>query len=727
MKRLTVSISRLWGAVITQTQVVAAMGTLWALLVVLWLDPEVVNRIRYIQFDQLQRLEPRDSNPAPITVVAVDEKSLHELGQWPWSRATLAELVDTLTAHGASVIGFDMVFSEPDRLALRNILRNQSLSPQLAGQLRALLDNDQRLANALARSPAVTGFILTNSPGTPEGNPRTKVTPAWVGSDPFLYLRSYQHSVQNLAVLEEASLGNGALNFQPSYDGVVRHLPLVYRHQGHLYLPLAIEILRVAQGVGDVTIKSSGASDAERLGVPSGIVQVRVGKTIIPTDSQGRMPLYYTLNPQRTVLSAVDILNGAFDPKAIEGRIVIIGATAVGIFDLRINIRGESIPGVFHHVEAIEQMLHGQFLSRPDWISGAEITITALGGMIVMALSLFGGAIWSALGLLVMLILVGAGTYHAFAAFQIMMDGTNPTLIMAATFLVSVIFAHMRTEQKQKNIQAIFSNYVSPNLAQHLIERPDLIRLGGERRELTMVFTDLTNFTSLSESIRVEKLGPLLNDYFDRMIAVIFKHDGTLDKIVGDALVFMFSAPVTQEDHARRAVACVLELRMVAEAFGREQRARGLEFGETRFGVHTGPVVVGNFGSSDHFEYTALGDGMNIAARLEVLNKQLGTSILISEDTRDALEDEVFSRPVVDVILKGRREALRVYEPSSVAVESWAEYQEFFQALERGDAGIEENIIGLRARWEHDPVIAFHHHRLVEAGESGTLLVMDRK
>lgn len=420
-------------------------------------------------------------------------------------------------------------------------------------------------------------------------------------------------------------------------------------------------------------------------------------------------------------------MNGEVTPDLLSGHIALIGSSAQGLMDLRFNVWG-LFPGVDAHAQALEQALTGTFLVRPSWAKGLEtMVIMVLGlalGVVTLRLSAFSAAsVW----LLTSACVAGA-SWWAFTTQGILLDAATPVIVLAATFIISSVWHHFASEREQAWIKQAFSRYVSPNRVAHLVNNPDELALGGQRKTCSFIFTDLESFTSLMESRDPSEAVALLNMYLDKMIEIIFAHDGTLDRIVGDALAVVFSAPVTQEDHRAKAVRCALALDAFANEYSSKLIAQNIPFGKTRIGVHSGEVIVGNFGGSTMFDYRALGDPVNTSARLEGVNKHLGTRICISEAM---IEDNmpIALRPVGNLMLMGKKKALQVYEPLVSERYERADLNQYMQAYEAmvkeapQAKGLFEKLL---AQWPEDPLVRLHLDRL-NRGQSGDLIQMESK
>jgi adenylate cyclase len=374
-------------------------------------------------------------------------------------------------------------------------------------------------------------------------------------------------------------------------------------------------------------------------------------------------------------------------------------------------------------------MLSGRHLERPPWGGAIEGLIVAVGGLLLAAVALSTGAIVSAAVTAVALAAIALAGWIAFTRYGLLLDPVTPALAFLAPFIIGSVSRHLHIEREQRWMRDAFSRYVSPNRVDYLISHREQLELGGRRQQCSFVFTDLESFTGLMEKIDPGQAVVLLNAYLDRMVAIAFSHGGTLDRIVGDAVAIMFSAPVAQPDHRERALQCALEMHEFATRYSADLAACGTHFGRTRIGVHSGEVIVGNFGGSTMFDYRALGDPVNTAARLESVNKHLGTTVCVSQATLSGCP-EVVARPVGRLVLKGKTEALMVYEPIAAAAMPFsgrdAEYEAAFNLLRECDPRTADALEALARARPADPLVRLHLERL-RRGEQGDTIVLDEK
>ena len=698
--------------------------TLGALAI--WLiDPIAVQRLRLLQFDQFQRWQPRAESPATVHVVDIDEASLKVYGQWPWPRTRLAELVQQLHEAGAAAIALDLLLAEPDRTSPKAMAQLWQ-DRQVSSLLERLPDHDEVLASMLQGHGVVLGNSLSrNNSGVlsaiPLAPPYSIVNSG--SADPVRWLQGFDAAIWPRTVFAAAAAGIGAMNFSADPDGVIRRVPLMLGLGDQVVPTLSAEALRVAQGGRNYLLRSGDA----------GIQDLRIGAIAVPTNAKAEIWLHYPRNPANSDISALRVLRGQLNACALRGQIVLVGSSAAGLLDARFNPMGQLIPGVQIHALALEQMLSGKHLQRPQWASAAEALALLCAALIVGMVALMAPAWWSGLlAVLVMLALLG-GAWYAFVAQGLLLDAVNPALAVLLSFGLASGIHHRRSERQQRWIHQAFSRYVSPNRVAHLMAHPQQLQLSGKRQVCSFVFTDLAGFTGMIEASDPAQVVAQVNDYLSGMLDIVFKYEGTLDRIMGDALVVMFSAPVPQADHCQRAVDCALAMHAFATAYSQQLQARNVHWGRTRIGVHSGEVIVGNFGGQALFDYRALGDPINTAARLESVNKRLGTWVCISQATLDGCGD-VPARAVGRLLLKGKTQALQAYEPlaatDATRCASLTDYQDAMRLLQPGPgqqlAGARMRFEALAARHPHDPLVNLHLQRLRE-GATDDLIVMTEK
>ncbi|HYD31206.1 MAG TPA: adenylate/guanylate cyclase domain-containing protein [Azospirillaceae bacterium] len=639
-----------------------------------WANPTAIRRVQLLVFDTYQRLAPRDYQSVGVRIVDLDDTTLARLGQWPWPRVMVARLVDRLTELGATAVGFDIVFAEPDRTsprAMADLWRRAAgpggLGEGLEGILPTLPDHDEALARAIANAKVVTGFALTDGAG---GLPPGKAGFSHAGDDPRTIVPSaYSGAIANLPSLDAAAAGVGAFNFTPSVDGVIRRVPLFFNAAGRLYPSLAAELLRVAQGARGYVVKATDANNEAAYGGRAGIAALKIGRIEVPTDAEGQLWLHFTKPAADRTVPIWRLFEPDVDLSLIEGHIVLVGTSAAGLLDLRTTPLSPAAPGVEIHAEALEQILAGAALKRPDWAEGAEITF-----IIVLSLALVGllprlGAAWCAgIGALAVTLAVGSSA-AAFIRFGWLIDPLFPTLAALAVYLAASTTGYLRTESERRRVRAAFGHYLAPAMVDRLAERPERLTLGGETREMTFLFCDVRGFTTISEAYKDDPQGltRLINRLLTPLTDAILTRRGTIDKYMGDCIMAFWNAPLDVPGHAE--LACEAALAMfealdrLDEELRREAAASGVPHHPLRIGIglNTGGCVVGNMGSRQRFDYTVLGDAVNLASRLESQSKGYGVGVVIGEATAEQTGHR-FALLELDLIaVKGKTEAVRIH------------------------------------------------------------------
>ncbi len=646
-----------WGS-----RLVALIPWAWLVLIVAvraW-DPVPAQLLRDLAFDTYQRSKPRTqiAGDTLVRIIDIDDESLARHGQWPWPRTLMARIVDRLTDAKAGVIGFDIVFAEPDRLSPGRLIKTWPKTPeteQLLARADALPDNDKLFAAAIARSRVVTGFFLANDGGRA---PAAKAGYGVAGADPLRAVYGARSAVPTLPELEAGAKGNGALNWFPERDQVVRRMPAVIRVGNELYPTLFAELLRVGQGAHSYKLRSAQRGAA--------IEAIQIGRAAVPTDADGRLVVYFA--PRETVRSipAWKIIAGDFDSSDVEGRIAIVGTSAAGLLDIRATPLDPATPGVEVHAQAIEQVASGTYLLRPDFSDSVEhiFVVVLCAGVILMVPRI--GAAWAGLiGFGGAALAVGLA-WMAFVRFGWLIDPVAPALAIGLVFVVATLVVYFRTERERRQVRSAFGRYLAPALVERLAADPSRLRLGGEMRPMTLLFSDIRGFTTISEGFDAEGLTAFMNRYLTPMTDAILAHGGTVDKYMGDAIMAFWNAPLDEPAHAKSACAAALamleRLEELNAGFAAEAAAAGRAHAPIAIGIGLNSAVccVGNMGSQQRFDYSVLGDGVNLASRLEGQTKVYGLATLIGEETRSLAPE--FAALEVDLIrVKGKTAPARVY------------------------------------------------------------------
>jgi adenylate cyclase len=631
--------------------------------------PDLLDRLMLISFDAYQRIAPRAPGDAPIRVIDIDEQSLKEYGQWPWSRSLDAQLTDKLRQAGAAVVAFDIVFAEPDRTSPKQLLaeldRDGNVPDDTSRVLAALPDPDDALATAMKSVPTIAGFILTEHG---EGNSLTpKAGYAFAGDNPLQFVDTLPAAITDLPALQSAAAGNGFLNEHVDWDQIVRRVPLIMRLGDKPVFSLVAETLRVVKGAHTYLARGSGANGEKSFGENTGLTTVKIGPLTIPTDAAGRVWVYYSKPRLERFISASTILSGNFNPAMIKDHIVLIGTSAAGVVnDMQATPVGAGIPGVEIHAQLLEQILDGVFLSRPDWGKGAEILFAMVLGVVLIVVLPRVGAVASAIiGVVAVAVAIGT-SWFAFRDAHLLLDPIYPAIVLVMVYFTSSILGYLRTELRQSQIRSAFSRYMSPHYVDELARHPEKLQLGGEYKNLSVMFCDIRGFTALSEGLDARALTHLMNSFTSPMSDIIADAGGTIDKYIGDCIMAFWNAPLDDPEHARNALRAAQGMRrklielndqMKADAEGSGQPHFELQIG---IGINTGECVVGNFGSEQRFNYSLMGDPVNVASRLEGLCKLYHVDLVMGEDTAALLDNpDLIELDLVAV--KGKSHAVKIF------------------------------------------------------------------
>jgi adenylate cyclase len=638
-------------------------------------NPAILEEIRHAAFDQYQRWYPAPWREAGVRVIDIDDESLELIGQWPWPRTRVAELIERLAEAGVAAVAFDVLFAEPDRTSPAQLAPLWEADNDLTQRLAQLPDHDSVLGLALARAPTVLGFSLT--PQTSGRMPIIKAGFATAGDDPLQFLQPHLRftgAVPNLYQFELAARGQGSFNTGTGLDrdGVIRRVPMAFALQGAEGRPvlvpsLAAEALRVAQGASGYIIRSSGASGQTALGANSGVNAIRIGAVEAPTDRYGRVWLH-DMEPAVARLRRIPawrVLGRQVNPDDLADRIVFVGTSAAGLKDLRASPLDPNGPGVDIHARIAEQMIIGDFLQRPDWIDAVEIFWLLLFGMLIILALMRSTPLTAALLALLGMTAPPAFAGLAFDRLGLLLDPVYPAAVVLLVYLVLSLLLFMAREVERRQVRIAFAQYVSPAVVETLARNPKLLKLGGELRRVTIMFMDVRDFTSRAEKMKPTELTEFLNRLFTPLTEAVQRHGGTIDKYIGDAIMAFWNAPLDDPDHARHAVIAAREMLAEVARLNDEWTATaaglGLQFERVRIGIglNTGEVCVGNMGSRQRFAYSVIGDAVNLAARIEGLCKTYGVRLIVSGATLQ--EAELATIKLDTVRVKGREAPEQIF------------------------------------------------------------------
>ena len=676
------------------------LSTTVVMVFVTWLAPSPLLRLDNTALDFQFKLRGERDPGMDIALVLVDEKSLKEVGRWPWTRDKQAQLVDTIHAGGATVIGLDIIYAEPEisagaddvRALVTDLGGNGLIAPAAVAALRTHLDTadtDGRLANSLRAAKNVVLAIPFIVPETQTASPEiiTHVpeSAAFKRSEFMLVRRAKPgeelHPYEATATLPplepfaSQALGLGHVYRLPDHDGVTRKEVLALRYHDSYYPSFALELARFHLGI---------PREQVALSLGEG---VQIGATLIPGDPKLRAVINYVGRELRFPwISAVDVLRHDVPPGFFQGKIVLVGTAALGTYDQLSTPFSANFSGVEKNATVVENILHEQFLATGFWTGPVEDGIVLGLGLIF---SILLPRLRPMHGVLCFVVIGGvyaSVTQYVFMAEHLSLPLVMPMLTMGLVFMGTTVLNFAMRDRQAREVRAMFASYVSPRIVQELMKTPSKATLGGKRRELTMLFADLVGFTSFCEKRSAEEVIRQLNEYLGAMTDVIFRWNGTLDKFVGDEIVVFWGAPLDQPDHVELAVQCALEMRAMLAELQERWKAEGRPVLDNGIGLNTGVAVVGNIGAEGKkMDYTMIGDQVNLAARFQGLTRTLGHPILLTEYTAVRLEPVLtaqraavlsgdFRRLMLQkvrvVTVKGREEPVAAY---TVAWESESE------------------------------------------------------
>ncbi len=683
----------------------------------------------FFRFMELKTLDLRilsrgERAPGGETVIAVvDEKSVKELGRWPWPRTMVADLVDVLKSYGAKAVGFDVVFAEPDRYSILADIRELARevdkagigNPEITRILRekaARADTDSALAQSISKAENVTlGYFFHMAKKEAAHLTEGEIETGWELVAPFKYqtvqvqgnpdeavlIHAYA-AEPNVRVISEAADSAGYFNVLPDSDGSIRWAPMAIKFKDDFYPSLDLALVNQYLDYPMMALYLA----------EFGVAGVQVGDIPISTDEFGRILVNY-LGRAKTFphYSIADILKGRLEPGLFKDKIVLVGATAVGIYDLRVTPFGVAFPGVEVHANIIDNILHQDFIQRPGWASLFDIAaILALGlviGVGVPRLRAVAGVFLTLLLLATYITLNG----YIFSRLNFWLNLVYPVGTVLTVYLAITVYKYVTEEREKKKIRGAFQYYLTPSVINELLKDPTKLKLGGDKKNLTVLFSDIRGFTTISELLPPEELVQLLNEYLTAMTNIVFKYDGLLDKYMGDAIMAVYGAPIEQPDHAERACRTALEMLEALGVLQKKWTEEGKPALRIGVGINSGDMVVGNMGSQMRFDYTVMGDNVNLGSRLEGINKEYGTNIVISEFTYREVKEKLVCRELDSVRVKGKNLPVKIYEllGDGADAERWEPLVGSFEsALEKYRAGLwDEAIEGFRKVLEVRP------------------------
>lgn len=637
--------------------------------------------MQYFVFDELNRMYPREKSDELI-IVNIDDDSLLELGQWPWPRTILAKMVDNLSALGAKAIVFDGVLAEPDRTSPKLIAQSLQVNDgsldlgQVIGDLENLPDHDALFAESVKESERFVSAFTWGSYSAEMQKSRPRIKQALLAKRAektalLENVRSFESTANFLPQIEKAAAGNGSFMATPDPDGVLRTTSLIFTDGKQLYPSLSLEAIRVAGGKPWRSILVTPSDRGEESSLIDTALRIHFDDYAIPIEADGKVNVYYRRFDERgdDYLSAYKVIDEAFhdDISAlVKDRIVLIGASAEGLKDLRSTALEAFQPGVEIHANVIEQIIQNKYLLRPDITKGAEAFFIFLFGGLMILLAPF-------INVLVLSILCGglvfgafSGTAYAYQEYGLLFDPFYPSLSVGLILIVSVFMTYLRVESEKRQVRSAFGLYISPDFMKELTSNPDKLQLGGEIRDLSVMFTDIRSFTTISEGLSPQELIQLMNDFLTPMSDLVMQNRGTIDKYMGDAMMAFWNAPLDDAEHEYHACKTALSMQAALDPINEVIKEKASGTGkkpvllQAGIGINTGPCAVGNMGSRQRFAYSTLGDAVNLASRLEGQTKNYGVSILIGEATYNKVP-QLASLEMDLIKVKGKEKAERIF------------------------------------------------------------------
>ena len=644
----------------------------------------LVNRLDDIVYDARLRATMPKTLDERIVIVDIDEKSLAEVGRWPWGRNKVAALVDRLFGeYNIALLGVDVVFAEADessglkqlQLLAQNDLRDQRGFVDRVVQLHNTLDYDSLLATALQKRPIVMGYYFTNdNAGRSSG---VLPMPA-MASDTLkgrnITVTTWTGYGASIDVLAKAAPKAGFFNYLPSEgDGLVRSIPMLAEYKSQYYESLPLAMFRVLTGNPEIV----PGFPQERLvskayGRLESLLLLRDGKTL-PIPVNERVAVLVPFRGAGGVgggsfryVSASDILSKQVPLDSLKGKIIFLGTTAPGLLDLRVTPVGEAYPGVEVHANVISGLLDGKVLVSPDYVLGYEVLVLALSGLLLaLALPVLSAPRAVLLSVLVMVVLVGMN-FWLYLDYGLVLPLASALLTAFAAFALNMSYGYFVESRAKRELAHLFGSYVAPELVVEMVKDPSSYSMKAVNKELTVMFCDMRGFTKMSEKMEPLLLQQLLNDVFTRLTDIIRANKGTIDKYMGDCVMAFWGAPVDLPDHAQLAVKTAIEMIAVVRSINDGHRAKGLPEIGIGIGLNTGMMCVGDMGSVTRRSYTVIGDAVNLGSRLEGLSKNYGTEIVVNASTRK-LAPEFTWQELDHVRVKGKQQAVGIYSPLAVA------------------------------------------------------------
>ena len=621
-----------------------------------------------------------------VVILDIDEKSLAELGRWPWSRDKLAAMVNNLfDKYHAAILGFDAVFAERDEssgLTHLDVLAAKQLKDSAAFQsalseLRPQLDYDAQFAASIKGRPLVLGYFMNSEDQNATGMLPPPVLPAGTFGGRKIDFRSYTGYGANIEPLQKSAASGGFFNMVPDYDGSTRRVPMLVEYNGAYYESLSLAMVRQLLGNPKVVPGFPKASKdyhaMEWIDLPTaqGTVQIPVDETVsalIPFRGAQKSFRY---------ISAVDVVAGRAKIADLEHKIVILGTTAAGLKDLRVSPVDNVYPGVEVHANLIAGILDGAVKYRPSYVLAVDVlTMVVAGGVMVFLLPLLSASRATIASAIVLLILLTTN-FVFWQVGNLVLPLANSLALVFLLYLVNMSWGYFVESRSKRQFTELFGQYVPPELVDEMAKNPEGYSMDGRKADLTVLFSDVRGFTTISEGLEPDQLTALMNEYLGAMTDVIRGNRGTLDKYIGDLIMAFWGAPVDDPHHAKNGLISAIQMQTRLLELNKVFLAKGWPEIKIGVGINTGPMIVGDMGSAVRKAYTVMGDAVNLGSRLESITKQYGVGIIVGEVTREILKNDFVFRELDRVKVKGKDEPVSIYEPVGLTGEpSRAEMEE---------------------------------------------------
>lgn len=634
--------------------------------------------------DMMLQFRGETKGDPSIVIVDIDEKSLSQLGQWPWSRDKVATILQNLTQNGVGIIGLDVVFAEPDNSSPKKVLASLGMNTN------GVPDHDEILASTIAQTPTIVGYVFAMEKDgvKPLAPPKSAAIIVSKNQEGSSILPTPYRPILNLDVIQDNAYSNGYFNTVPDPDGVVRSVPMVMNYNEMVYPSLTLEMIRVALQEKRITVDYD----------PQGVEAIYLGEKRIPTDQFGRLLVNYAgASHSYTYLSAADVYYNKVPKEKLEGKIVMVGTSAAGLLDLRSTPFDSTYPGVEVHANVLDNLINDKFLARPSWALGADVVTIIVSVLLTFVILLIPSPL---LGFGALSLLVGGivtGHYHLMLSDGILLQTLTPLAAITLLYLFGVVVNYFFETRQKEAIKKKFAAKVSPAVMEDLLKSGKEDVFAAHEREITVSFSDVRNFTNISESLHNPKtLIALMNAYMDPMTELIIKSGGTVDKFIGDAIMAYWNAPADVPNHADAAVEATLyqlhalrELNVKIKADERfanmvkMSEDNGVEPIDIGIGLNTGVAIVGEMGSSSRSDYTVIGDPINLGARLESLCKFYNSKCNISNFVKERLVESKYIFRFLDLVtVKGKKEPIEIWQIHDFT-EGYEGYFLFNVSLER--------------------------------------------